>query len=92
MWFVYVIYSRSIDKYYIGQTADIQRRLEQHNSHFYKYSATTQADDWILFHIIECESRRQAIQIEKHVKSAKSRKYLSDLKKYPEIGKKLLEK
>ncbi|MBU0711759.1 GIY-YIG nuclease family protein [bacterium] len=29
---VYILYSPSKDRYYIGQTADINRRLHEHNS------------------------------------------------------------
>lgn len=31
-WYVYVLYSAAVDKYYRGTTTDLLRRLEQHNS------------------------------------------------------------
>ncbi|MFW6249215.1 MAG: GIY-YIG nuclease family protein [Bacteroidota bacterium] len=29
---VYILYSKSKDKYYIGQTNDLERRFHEHNS------------------------------------------------------------
>jgi len=31
MHFVYIIYSKKIDKYYVGETPDVANRLLQHN-------------------------------------------------------------
>ena len=79
-----------IDKYYIGMTQEsIESRLKKHNSGEYTSSFTSQARDWELFFLIECETTQQAIRIEKHIKSMKSRKYIEDLKKFPEISVKL---
>lgn len=92
MFYVYILYSSSKDSYYIGQTEDLQNRLNEHNSHFFKGSETTKASDWVLYHSMECKTRKQAILIEKHIKRMKSRKYLEHLKQYPEIGIKLKAK
>jgi hypothetical protein len=35
--FVYVLYSRSLEKYYVGQTNDLEDRLKRHNSGNGKY-------------------------------------------------------
>ncbi len=32
MWFTYILYSNSIDKYYVGHTNDLYWRLERHNA------------------------------------------------------------
>ncbi|WP_255777970.1 GIY-YIG nuclease family protein, partial [Mariniradius sediminis] len=39
-YFVYILYSPSTGSYYIGQTMDLENRLIQHNSHFFKDSHT----------------------------------------------------
>lgn len=40
MYVVYAIYNSAADKYYIGQTEDLVRRLKQHNEHtFQGYTA-----------------------------------------------------
>jgi putative endonuclease len=48
MHFVYIIYSKKIGKYYVGETSDIEQRLIQHNTGFYKGSFTKQSIDWEL--------------------------------------------
>ena len=89
---VYIIYSKNLNKYYVGETSDLQKRLEEHKSGFYVNSYTSKAQDWILFFQIDCEHKAQALNIEKHIKKMKSRNYLINLKTYPEIGIKLKER
>ncbi|WP_318312268.1 GIY-YIG nuclease family protein [Flagellimonas crocea] len=89
---VYIIYSKRLDKYYVGESSDIDSRLLQHNNGFFKNSYTAQVNDWEAFLIIPCDSRSQSRKIELHIKKMKSRKYLENLKKYPEMVSKLLEK
>ncbi len=68
----------------------IETRLDNHNSSKYKNSFTSRANDWELYYSIECESISQALKVEKHIKKMKSRVYIENLKKYPEISEKLL--
>ena len=90
--FVYVIYSRSIDKFYIGETEDIDTRLYQHNSGFFQNTFTSRANDWTLHWHLACNDRSQARKIETHLKQMKNRKYLLNLAQFPEMGMKLLER
>lgn len=90
--FVYIIYSKQADHYYIGQSEDLNRRLIEHNSHLYQESFTKVASDWELVMSLRCASKRQAIKIETHIKKNKSRKYVEDCIRYPEICQKLLVK
>ena len=91
MFFVYIIKSNSIDRFYIGYTSEsIEERISKHNSSFYSNGYTSKVDDWTLFYSIECTSASQALKIEKHIKKMKSRKYIENLIKYPEITIKLL--
>ena len=91
LFYVYILYSPTVNSFYIGQTENLERRLEQHNLHQYEASHTSRASDWEVFFTIKCTSRRQAILIEKHTKKAKKRKYLEDLKTYPEISLRLID-
>jgi putative endonuclease len=91
-YFVYILYSSKIDAFYVGQTINTGIRLIDHLSHNIDNAFTKRAHDWKLFYELECNSRRQAILVEKHLKKMKSRHYLQNLKKYPEIGNKLLQK
>ena len=81
----YILYSRLLDKYYIGETEDIEKRLILHNTGFFKPSFTSKTSDWVLYLKIECNNRKIARYIERHIKSMKSRKYIENLKKYPEM-------
>jgi putative endonuclease len=83
------LYSPSIDKYYVGQTEAIIQRLTQHNSAVFINSSTKSGIPWELFYTIECTSRKQAVNIESHLKKIKSRKYYNSIKNFPEITEKL---
>ncbi|RUA30101.1 MAG: GIY-YIG nuclease family protein, partial [Bacteroidetes bacterium] len=34
MHWIYILYSQKIDKYYIGSSSNVQKRLEFHNSEY----------------------------------------------------------
>ena len=86
---VYILYSNVLDRFYIGQTKDLNERILLHLEKQFEDSFTTRADDWVLFHSVACTTRSQAMQIERHIKKMKSRKYILDVKEYPEISDKL---
>ena len=92
MHFVYVLYSLSVDKFYIGETSDLSTRVVWHNSKHFKNAYTRIADDWEVFWSLECSTVFQARKIEKHIKSMKSRKYLENLRQYPDMSDRLLER
>ncbi len=71
---VYILYSKSIDQYYIGHTAEIHDRLFRHNNSGSK--STKKANDWKLFYKEEFLSRAEAIKRELEIKKKKSRKYV----------------
>lgn len=83
--FVYILYSKSLDKFYVGETQDLDERINQHNSGFYNNAFTKQVSDWVLYFSIECESRVEARKIETHIKKMKSKTYIQNVTKYPEI-------
>ena len=89
----YILYSKKIDKYYIGFTHNnLESRILKHNVAEYVGSFTRTTDDWNVFLIIECSSSSQALAIEKHIKKMKSRVYIQNLKLYPEMVEKLKNK
>jgi putative endonuclease len=55
----------------------------------YKKAFTSQATDWELFLSIENLDYKCARAIEAHIKKMKSKIYLENLKKYPEITERL---
>ena len=92
MHFVYILYSRSIDKYYVGETDDVDRRRLLHNIGHFKGSYTSQSSDWEIVLKVECKDRSQALAIENAIKKWKSREYIENLVKYPELMEKLKKK
>ncbi len=92
MFCIYILYSESLNSFYIGETEDIAERILQHNSGFYKFAFTKKAKDWELYYVIECNTRTQSRKIETHIKQMKSKKYFQNLKRFPEIAFKLKNK
>ena len=70
--FLYIIHSEAAKRYYVGESVDPHIRVQQHNAHAFKGSATTMASDWLLKVVIPCEDRAHARALEKWVKSQKS--------------------
>jgi putative endonuclease len=90
---VYIIFSESLNKFYIGYTTEnVETRIEKHNTKHYENKFTAKGIPWILFLAIACQSVTQALKVEKHIKDMKSKVYIDNLKKYPEMIHKLIEK
>lgn len=90
----YILWSPTLRSYYIGSTTtSVTERLSRHNTSYYgKKSYSSKASDWEVFHTISCRSKSQMLKIEKHIKSMKSKVYIENLKTYPEISLKLLDR
>ncbi|QXV67687.1 GIY-YIG nuclease family protein [Mucilaginibacter sp. 21P] len=89
MAFVYILYSKTLKKFYVGSCKDLLNRLDQHLSKEFEKSFTTKATDWKLYWSINELNYEQARSIELHIKRMKSRIYIENLKKYSEITEKL---
>jgi putative endonuclease len=69
-YYVYILQSRKTGKLYIGQTNDIDRRVEDHNIGCGgKY--TRQNGPWILVHSEEHPDRISAVRMERYLKSTR---------------------
>ena len=90
----YIIFSRELDKFYVGYTTiSGEVRLEKHLKDYYGLTKYThKAKDWYIFLEIECKNSWQARAIEKHIKCMKSKRYIKNLKIYPEMISTLLIK
>ncbi len=74
----YVIYSPSIDSYYIGSTSDEpSERLRRHNANHSGY--TGRASDWGFVHTEQFETKAEAMNREREVKAWKSRRRIVEL-------------
>ena len=91
---VYILFSAELDKFYIGYTTrGSDSRIKKHLSDYYGLTKFThKVKDWFLFLEIECASLNQARKIENHIKKMKSKKYIKNLKQYPEMINSLLNK
>ncbi len=89
---VYVLYSKTIDGYYVGSCIEFLSRFQEHLNKTYENAYTRKASDWKLYFLLENLEYAQARKIEKHIKLMKSRTYIENLKKYPEMVSLLTEK
>ena len=88
MFTVYILHSKKLNRFYTGFTTNLELRLHFHENAVAR-KFTAKANDWVLFLEIACESKSQGLAIEKHIKKMKSRIYIENLIKYPEIIEKL---
>ena len=66
-------------------------RLAKHNQSYYPgQHFTSRTSVWELYLVIPCRSSKQAAEIEKQIKRMKSKVYIQNLKRYPEMVEKLL--
>ena len=77
MYTVYILFSESINNYYVGYTNDIDRRLGEHNRKKGKY--TDRGIPWELAYKEEYQSKAEAQNREKEIKARKSRAYIEEL-------------
>lgn len=91
MAFVYILYSAKLDRFYTGSCQSLEERLFQHHTQVYKGSYTHKATDWEIFYFIADLMYEQAGKIERHIKRMKSRIYIRNLKKHPEISQRLVQ-
>ena len=74
MFYLYIIYSEKLDRYYVGHSADPGIRLTQHNCG--ESSFTSKASDWELVFQQSFDTRKEAHARELEIKKKKSRKYI----------------
>ncbi len=74
LFFVYIIYSVEKDKYYIGQTENLEKRLEEHI-----VRKNLEAQDWQIKYFETFETRSDAVKRELEIKRKKRRAYLEAL-------------
>ena len=89
MFHVYILHSPSLDRYYIGQTGDIGKRLDFHRNQSTPFTA--KAQDWQLVFLEPVSSRQEAMALERRIKRAKSRRsidrYVQDERNQIKAGK-----
>lgn len=81
MFYTYIIYSPTLDQFYIGHTQDLADRLYRHNNS--GSPATKKANDWVVVYSKQFDSRKEANHWEMIIKRKKSRKYIEWLISQP---------
>ena len=71
MYHLYILYSKSLDRYYIGQTKQVEKRLIKHNKGHSR--ATKTGIPWELVFSVSFESKTESLRAEKWLKKMKSR-------------------
>ncbi|MFQ5822136.1 MAG: GIY-YIG nuclease family protein [Candidatus Heimdallarchaeota archaeon] len=77
MFYLYILYSKSHDRYYVGQTDNLEKRLERHNSGM--VSSTKSFVTWKLVYSENYATRSEAVKREREIKRKKSRGYIERL-------------
>jgi putative endonuclease len=77
MFFVYILYSVSKDKYYVGSSADPNSRLIKHNTNHKGFTGKT--GDWEIKYTEPFNTKDEALKREKQIKNWKSRQMIEKL-------------
>lgn len=76
MHFVYILYSSKLDRYYCGETADIQDRLKRHNEG--RSRATKAGLPWQVIKIYEVGNKSEGMKLEKTIKARGIKRHLEE--------------
>ena len=78
MYFVYILYSPSLNKFYVGFTGDsVEARLSKHLANHKGFTSKTK--DWKIKRIEKFEFKTEAMLREKEIKKWKNRKKIEKL-------------
>ena len=77
MYYCYILYSRILDKYYIGSTNNLQGRLDRHNCSNRGFTST--GKPWEIKYFEVFEEKRSALKRELLLKKWKNRNALEAL-------------
>ncbi len=75
--YVYILYSQSKNKYYIGYSQNLEDRVAKHNTG--ATPSTKAGKPWILVYKEEFIDKNTALRRELAIKKMKSRKYIERL-------------
>jgi putative endonuclease len=78
MFVVYVLYSESYGKIYVGFTSNLQERLKSHNELATK-GWTIKFRPWKIIHQEIFENKTEAMRRERQLKSAKGREWIRNM-------------
>ncbi|PWL32475.1 MAG: hypothetical protein DCO96_02730 [Fluviicola sp. XM-24bin1] len=77
MFYVYILYSQAKDRFYVGQTNNLENRIERHNNGYVK--STKAYRPWMVAYTETFEERAAAVRRETQIKGWKSKSKLKEL-------------
>ena len=77
MYIVYILHSKKLDRYYIGYTNDLCRRLSEHNR--IKGKFTDKGIPWVIVYLEVFKVKKEAMAREKFIKRKKSKSFIIEL-------------
>ena len=79
-YFVYILYSRKLDKFYRGQTGNLSARVKRHNAG--TEISTQKGTPWILLWSTKKATRSEAVRLESKLKNLSRARTLKFMRKY----------
>jgi putative endonuclease len=86
MYKVYVIYNKSADKFYIGQTVNLNDRIKLHNTKAFNSYTSRFDGEWQLIYSEEVGTRQEALKREKQLKSYQGRLFVKKFIPYSGVA------
>lgn len=77
MFYIYILKSLKTNRFYVGQTQDLSKRINDHNSG--KNTSTKSGIPWKLIHYEEYSYKTEAIKRENQIKKRGIERYLQDI-------------
>jgi putative endonuclease len=77
MYTLYILYSESFGRFYVGYTNDLERRLSEHNRKKGKF--TDAGIPWNLVYSETFVNKKDAMARERFIKSKKSKNFIKEL-------------
>lgn len=74
MFYVFILFSPVVDRYFVGSTSNLEKSISRHNSGKNKH--TKSGIPWNLVYKISFESRKESIKKEEEIISSPDRKHL----------------
>jgi putative endonuclease len=74
---MYVLYSLSRNRYYVGYTASLVERIKKHNSNYKGFTGNT--GDWVIVYHEIFNTKEEAYARERLIKKWKNRKFIEKL-------------
>jgi len=80
MFYIYILYSQKADKFYIGYSPDVFKRLQEHNNPLSNSKFTAKYLLWnLVCYFAVSDSRGEAMKVERFIKKQKSKQFIQKL-------------